>query len=241
MSADNPIEDQLDVAGLIRTRGYWHVIIRPATYDPDLVPYVELEQLIASTRVLIRGWDLPHVEDPNPIQRGSTWVGRDVAWDYHLEVWRLYQSGQFVHLNSLRNDWHDRSTLSPPSAGWQAGTTLGVGDALYTLGEYYEFASRFSLALPGDGALTVHLRLQNLAGRELTVDDPNRAGFLSSRRTQMEMFDTGEREFTVDQLVADPRNLAVETARELFARFGWDASPDLLRDHLEELWNWRSR
>lgn len=241
MSAHNRSSDQLDVAGLIRTRGFWHVIIRPATYDPGFVPYVELEHLIASTRVSIRGWDLPHVEDPNPIQRGSTWIGRDVAWDYHLEVWRLYQSGQFVHLNSLRNDWHDRSALSPAPPGWQPGTALGVGDALYTLGEYYEFASRLSLALPGEGALTVHLRLQNLAGRELTVNDPRRASFDSRRSTQMDTFDTGERDFTVEQLVADPRSLAVDTACELFARFGWDASPDLLRDHLEELWNWRSR
>ncbi|RIK10617.1 MAG: hypothetical protein DCC49_02890 [Acidobacteria bacterium] len=227
-----------DLAERIRSRGHWHVVIRPTKFDKERVRYADLERVIGETRVSVRGWDLPHVDDPSPIERGENWVGRHVEFDYHLEVWRLYQSGQFVHLNCLREDWRDESSLYPADADWQLGGRLGVGDALYTLGEYFEFAARLALSDAGDSLMAVRIRLHNLQDRQLWVEDPMRSGFLKPQVTKMDEFALS-RDLPREELVAKPRELATEAARELFARFGWDAPLDTLRDHLESLWNWR--
>jgi len=42
-------------------------------------------------------------------------------------------------------------------------------------------------------------------------------------------------ELSRTELIAAPRELALKPAIELFRRFGWDPSQDMLRDHQKEL------
>jgi hypothetical protein len=227
------------LAGRIRSRGYWHVVIRPTIYDRRRFGYQDLERVIRSARVSLRGWDVPHVDDSTSLVRGDEWIGSEVDWKHHLELWRFYLSGQFVHLNGLWNDWRDRSSMPPQRSDRPQGRTLGVTETLWSLGEYFELASRLALAVQGDHPVVIRLRLSGLADRKLVVDDPRRAPFFTARTTSMETFDSEEISLTSEQLVTNGRQFAVDTAVELFARFGWDPSPELLLDNLNELWSRR--
>ncbi len=228
-----PHDDLLDQ---IRSRGHWHFVVRPVEFDADRVAYEQLEGLVDRSRVSVRGWDLPHVRDPDPIERGAHWVGRHSAFDYNREIWRVHQSGQFVHIKGVRQDWRDHSELRPAGEDWQPGTRLGVSDCLYTLGEYYEFAKRYALNLPGGDAIVVRLQLFGLAGRELYVDDPNRAPFFEPYTTGMASFDFGRQVFRRPDLIAEPRDHAVSAAEQLFVRFGWTPDQGLLRGVLDQIW-----
>lgn len=223
----------------IRSRGHWHVVMHPPSYDPTLLAYRELLPILQSISVTLRGWDVPHIDSRRPPEYGDTWIEGRTDWQHHREIWRLHQSGQFAHLSGQWSDWRDRSSLSPARDGWEPGQTLDVTDALWSLGEYFTLASRLVLALPGISSLVLRIRLHGLNGRVLTVDDPRRAPLVVPRTTSMAQFDTGNKEYSADELVARHRDLAVLTSSELFARFGWNPEPALLRENLDELWNLR--
>jgi hypothetical protein len=67
------------------------------------------------------GWDYPHVDHHNEVARGADWVGQECQLEDELEVWRLYQSGQFVHYFAMADEWRDLSSLRPPDSGWKPG------------------------------------------------------------------------------------------------------------------------
>jgi hypothetical protein len=66
-----------------------------------------------------------------------------------------------------------------------------------------------------------------------------RAPLAYPRTTAANEFDTEEREYTSEQLVSNGRAMAVTTAADLFARFGWAVSEDLLRKNLDQLFTRR--
>lgn len=224
------------LAEQIRMRGHWHVVLRPVSYEEALLPYGDLWSIMQSTSVQLRGWDVPHINTRQPPSYNNNWIETATDWDYHRETWRFYQSGQFVHLSALRADWQELSRWSPPRSGWEPGQSLDVTDTLWTLGEYFTLASRLVLALPKTPSLVVRLKLRGLQNRVLTVDDPRRAPFAVPRTTATTEYDTGAQEYGSDELVATHKELAVVTAQQLFARFGWNPEPAMLRENLDELW-----
>ena len=234
--SDGQVADGTALAEEIRSRGHWHVLLRPTAFNPLLVPYRDLERIMDGARVELRGWDVPHLDSRRGVDRGENWIGCSTDWQHHREVWRLHQSGQFVHVAGMPNDWRDRSSLWPADQSWKPGARLGVTDALWTLGEYYTLASRLALALPDTTELIVHVRLQGLRQRVLTIDDRGRAPMAADRTTASDAFDAGAQTLSVEQLVANPRELALDAASELFARFGWNPDRGLLRENLDELW-----
>lgn len=217
----------------IRSRGHWQVIIRPAMFSPKRIPDIAaLYPIIEKSRVQLRGWDCPHIGG-NPEIRDVDWVGLETNWEHHLEMWRLYRSGQFFHLSALWDDWRDRSGLWPPDKTWASGQQIGVGDVLFHLTEILEFAARFSMTDAGDEAMHIDVHLKKLRGRVLVTDTPRRAPIWAAPAT------IDEFPFTVDltrtDLVSNPRELALAWSMELFKRFGWDSTMDLLRGWQSEL------
>jgi hypothetical protein len=152
----------------IKEGGYWRVEIRPTRFVPDrLADIAELYPLVEKLSVRFRGWDYPHVDPRNPPRIDRDWVGQEFAWAHYKEVWRLYQSGKFIHVFGLSEDWRDESEVWPAPPGWHHGKTLHALSAVQTYTEIYEFAARLTLNLPGDDAFHVAITLENLSGRTL--------------------------------------------------------------------------
>jgi hypothetical protein len=220
----------------IRSRGHWRVVIRPGTFDEKRISNISnLYHILEKTSVQLRGWDFPHLDTRTERHTDVDWIGQEINWENHLELWRFYQSGQFVHFSGMDEDWRDQSGIWPPYEGWKPGALLYVEDILFQFTEIFEFAARLAMTEAGDDQMHLGIDLRVLKGRGLKFE-VRRAGSLYRRILKA---DIEEMPYKVDlpriQLVTEPSELALKPAVELFRRFGWDPSLDVIRDMQSEL------
>src|ERR1035441_3490152 len=99
----------------IKSRGYWRINFEPLVYEQKLKTLGECKDIIEKSQVELRGWNYPHFP-----RRTGTDVGLEsgdkfyegwIDWFNHIEFWRMYQSGQFLHYFAVREDWSE-------SDGW---------------------------------------------------------------------------------------------------------------------------
>jgi len=216
----------------IKSRGYWHVIIRPGTFSETLIANVSsLNPILQKTSVQLRGWDFPHLDPHDKVQTDVDWIGQESEWEGYLELWRFYQSGQFVVFRGMKEDWLDQSGLRNAPEGWNPGQTLSVEEVVLQFAEIFEFAARLSFTDAGDDVMRLGITIAGLNGRSLHVE-----------RSRWPLKDyiasIDELPYQIDltrlQLVAEPRELSLNPAIELFRRFGWDPSLEVLRDIQEK-------
>lgn len=224
-----------ELTDAIRSKGYWRIDIHPVEYVVDRVPYLSLKAVLDRTVVQLRGWDFPHLDSQGRVSRGSNWLGGETDWSYYREVWRFHQSGQFVYLLAINEDWTDSyvGLASYPRlpAGFKG---LGVADVLFRVTETFEFASRLSVTEAGAEEIRIEIGLRNVAGRRLYVDDPRR-----SPMDNVYSFDEERLESVVvvsrSDLAGRSRELALDATSEFFARFGWQPTRAMLRRQQDEL------
>ncbi len=88
----------------IKEAPHWRVTIRPGAHVEERIRTLgECWRLVETSRVSLRGWDYPHL-DYEHRQYGNDWVASWDEYRSHREYWRLYQSGQFLHLFSFKED-----------------------------------------------------------------------------------------------------------------------------------------
>jgi len=221
-----------DLTTAIRSRGYWRVDIRPADYVPDRLPHPALKPTLERTAVRLRGWDFPHLEQRTE-RRGNNWIGGETEWNQIREAWRFYRSGQFVYLRGFIEDWIEPDRLQLGRIPRDV-PSLGVGDALFTISEICEFASRLSVTEAGADQMRVEIDLRNAAGRILYVDDQrrmpmdNQYSFHDDTLTAAVSISRGD-------VAGRSRELALDAASDIFGRFGWHPDPALLQGQQDEL------
>ena len=221
----------------IRSRGYWNVVIRPTQFVEKRIPEIlDLENILRRSQVHMRGWDYPHIDDEYPPVLGLDHIAQEFEWEQFLEIWKLHQSGQFVHLFALREDWAPpRSGVSVVSSGnatvpaaLAPGPKLSVVGTVYELTEIFEFAARLAQSVPGDDPFFVRVRLVGLAEHVLFLDDPMNLLFHREYKTAMNEFPY---EVTLGRadLMATAKEQAATAAVELFHRFRWNVSLEMIR------------
>lgn len=220
----------------IQSRGYWRVVIRPGTFAEARISDISaLYPMLQKRSVELRGWDFPHVDPHTNCHMDKDWIGQESEWEHYLELWRFYQSGQFVDIAGMPEDWRDQSRLWPASGDWKPGTELGIGDTLFRFTEIFEFAARLALTEAGDYLMHIEVAISGIKGRKLWVDTPRHWPMHRKYAASIEMLP-----YQIDvpqtQLIAEPRELALKPAIELFRRFDWDPSVEMLREMQAELW-----
>lgn len=219
----------------IKSRGYWKVIIRPATYIKDrITPINALFPILAKTSVQLLGWDFPHLDRQNIPHIDLEYISQEIDWNHEVEIWRFYQSGQFIHFAGINTDWRDQSELWPPSKDWELGKSLGICNTVYRYTEIFEFASRLALTAAGDNQMKIDVTLNGLEGRRLVVDHPRRGTLSLNYTASLKEFPYGVT-LAREELIAEPRKYALEPSLEFFRRFGWEPSLEVLRDIQGEL------
>jgi hypothetical protein len=226
----------------IRSRGYWKVAIHPATFVEKRVSDIAaLYPILEKTSVQLRRWGFPHLDtwQQRQPQFGVDWIGQEILWHQFLEIWRFYQSGQFVAYLGMDEDWRDQSGLWRAPEGWEPGAFLSVLDAMFHFTEIFEFAARLSRTQAGDQQMHLEIVVSGLKHRALWFDPSKIMPSGVEMKATIE-----ELPYKVDlpqlQLFTEPRELALKPARELFQHFGWEPSLDLLRDIQDELLRRRS-
>ena len=221
----------------IRLRGHWQVVIRPHTFDEQRIPDLsDLYPILQRCSVQLRGWNFPHLDYRTPPHRDIDWIGQEFRGEEHhyLELWRFYQSGQFIHIAGIRSDWYDQSHLRPPANGRIPGAILDIGDTVYRFTEIFEFAARLAFTEASDDFMHVGITISGLKGRVLKGEGPDGGWNATSCRAEIT-----EYPYSVNvprtELIARPNELALEAAGELFKRFNWDPAPGILRGWQEQL------
>ena len=223
----------------LQSRGHWYVAIRPVMFVEERVPnLLDLPRILERTSVHLRGWDFPHIDTRNEMQRQPDHVEQLFEWDMYLEAFRFFKSGQFIHFSGMTADWLDQSALSKAPDGWQPGQTLRVPSAVFKLTEIFEFAARLAITDAGGEAMNIEIGVRNIAGRVLSMKSQNRLGFGREQRA-----DAAEYPYEIlletKDLVSSPRSHALNPATELFRLFGWDPSPEVLKGIQDELYSFR--
>lgn len=215
----------------IRTRGYWQVIIRPTVFVEKRIRDISLlEPILRKTFVQFRGWDFPHLDRQVQIERYEDAIGQELEWDLTLEYWRFVQSGQFIHLSGLPIDWRDQSSLWPATKDrdWKSGVLLDVVDTVFRLTEIFEFSARLALTEAGHEQMHIEIGIYNLKNRRIWLNPHlGRMPFSLEYRTSMDKF-IDPLDLKRTELAANPRQYALKYALELFKRFGWNASQEVL-------------
>lgn len=221
----------------IRSRGYWQVIVRPNLFQDKLIPKMsELYPLLQRSKVSLRGWDFPHLDSRTEPERHSDWIEQEYEWDRFLEVWRFYQSGQFIHISGIKDDWLEQSRLSSVPPYWKPNAFLSIPGVVFRFTEIYEFTARLALTEPFanvDGYV-LQVLIRGLKGRRLHFDDlrPMQDSNQWVSNTEEYRF---EARHAAGELIAHPRELALNPSRVLFERFHWDPTDAVLREIQQEL------
>ena len=219
----------------IRSRGYWRVVIRPSRFIEKRIANISsLQDILWKNAVQLRGWDFPHADTRNNVHIDVDWISRDFEWKDYLEVWRLYQSGQFVDYAGLVMDWSDQSERGLNDSYCESKKRLNVVDVVFRFTEIFEFAARLSLSEAGDENMHIEVTLGGLSERALWVNPAVRKSFPMKKKVSI-----NEIPYEVDlprvKLMAEPRELALKPAIELFRRFDWDPHVEVLREMQTEL------
>lgn len=219
---------------------HWRVNFRPLKYDAERIssPSACLD-LIERTKVRLRGWDYPHLSNrTNQRERRQNWVASWSDFLGHVEYWRFYQSGQFLHLFAIREmtetAWRSRLEAATRSHLELTDITfpsirgfIDMINFLYSMTEIFEFAARLTQAGVYDGSVTITIELKRIQGFVLTAD--------WDRGWDIEFVVTDENlghswTLATDVLIADAATHSLQAVVWFFERLGWThPSVEILR------------
>lgn len=212
----------------IRSRGYWDVRIRPVTFKQDRLPLSQLRQVLIRASLNYRGWEFPYITPQMP-KFGNDWIGLENQQENCLQAWRFFQSGQFAAQVGFLDDWEDRCHRSS-KPDWAPGILLSALDVVFRLTEIFGLASRLAISevYRDERSLVVDVTLCHVRGHQI-----HDRGALNERfpvfgyTTEAESIDHSVT-LAKEDIIARPRELALEEAHYLFERFGWNPSIQLL-------------
>lgn len=206
----------------VRDMPHWRVNFRPEDYKSESVPGIHnLFELVEGTAVSFRGWNYPHVSS-RPAERA---VGKDyvASWaDFmgHVEYWRLYQSGQFIHLFSVtevaNEAWRNKY------AHVEAPGIFSIKNFLFTITEIFEFAARLAQQRLYSGKLGIKIEIKQIRGFVLVTDFDR---MLSGRYEAQEEVLGKLWEIESQNLMLDRARIAIDVVIWFLERFGWRNPP----------------
>jgi hypothetical protein len=197
----------------IHQKGYWRVVVRPTKYDENRIPMLsECRRHVEESSVRLRGWDYPHLRD---VTNGKNWIESSEDWLHgHIEYWRYYQTGQFVHHFAMNEDYEESS---------KGRHGLDFISTLYRFTEIFEFGSRLAargLLSPG---VDVRVELHNCEDRELFSWDPAR--FIDSNHRSVTPTIVYKTTTTDTELLGRGSEMALDGTIHVLERFNWNNVP----------------
>lgn len=226
--------DHLQIIKKIKSRGYWKISVRPTVYNKERINnLIDCRDIIARNAVRLRGWPFPFIAKTNDKTSGilpgehhyESWVD----WDIHKELWRFYQSAQFITLRGLWEDWYkERGNIDYYDSLGEIDR-LGVFHTLYFLTEIFEFLNRMVISSIYKGSILVSVELCNIKGRILWIDDPNRLPLWEIRKTGATSI-IFSKVFSDNEIKEKGREIAIESSLYFFQRFDWNPENELLKE-----------
>jgi len=223
----------------IKSRGYWEIEIRPSKFKENNITLAQCTDLIVKCQVRHRGWYYPSFGN----KKQEFYTGNDCQvglcdWQDHVEVWKFFQSGLFIHHLGLWEDYmaeyrglfgntDSRAKEFPP------GTMLEVVSALYTLTEVFLFAARLAENKVFESNLIISIKLHNTKNRKLRILEGFRDLF-DDYTCQINSIELKDKIINVDELLKNYSRIALDTTLEIFDRFNWKYNEEQIRQVLSK-------
>jgi len=210
----------------IKLRGYWEVIIRPTQFNKERLSLPECSKIVRECTVMLRGWDYPHSDTWQPHVGGIDYLESLTDWNGYKELWRMHQSGQFVHLFGCHEDWlgEEISIFGPSRYSIiKPGSVLGVIMTLFRITEIYAFASRLAQKNLFEGTAFLSITLHGMKNRKLTFFESGR--FLTG--DYICAIDTlaQEKNIAINELLGRGYAMALDQTIWILERFNWPSPP----------------
>lgn len=172
-------EPKVELPVPVLEKPHWRIVIRPSIHKPErLESLSRCVQIVRESCVRLRGWPYPMVNDERIVQ-GSDWAGSWSQFMSHLEYWRMYQSGQFLHLTAIREvtepDWRPkleqatRSHLGDTRDWEQVPGFIDLRNFVWCMTEIYEFAAGLYSASLDAESLEIEVQLRRIKDFVLTT------------------------------------------------------------------------
>ncbi len=217
----------------IKSKGYWRINFRPLIDEKIISDLSQTKELIKKHHVELRGWDYPYYPLRSDSQ-GNLKIYNNFCegysdWEDMKEVWRFYESGQFIHYLALREDW-ERSDFTKT----QEKPCLEVSSTIYQLVEIFEFASR--LAAKTDiykNGININIQIFKTKNRKLHLFNGSLPGeFTGSNEENISCFNTT---LTTAELISNPDKCAAQAAKKTFSLFGFERSDGYIKSHQKKI------
>lgn len=200
---------------------HWRVTYRPSTYKERITDPQVAFDLVRKSLVRLRGWDYPYVSEDRTEQICEReYVASGCDWSGLVEYWRLYYSGQFIHIFSLREN------IIYDKPGY-----IDIPSTLYNISEVIEFAARLSGKGIYQDSLQISIQIKNIEGFKLFAQDRFWRGSYSATANIVEK----TIEVNARDLLGQTADIALDTTIYILKSFGWDNPPrDILKSDLEK-------
>lgn len=223
----------------IKGKGYWQIEVTPTTYKQRF-SLSECKKIVKEAQVQLRGWYYPDISDnTEEFFIGNNYVENFCDWKDHLEVWRFYTSGQFVHYLAL---WEDIDYANQGFSGNShtkqnpSGTILEIRATIWTITELFQFIKNIYSENKIDQKITFSIKLDNVLNRKLQYSDGLRNIGFRNFKCQINTIQINL-VFDSEEFLNSYKDLAVKVTFEIFERFNCNLESyrESLKKHQQEL------
>lgn len=201
----------------IKSTGYWRVNIRPVQFEERRIESLErCWEIMESCNVLLRGWDYPAVSEKEKAF-GDDYVQSGADFRGMVELWKFYQSGQFIHYFSCLEDYRQEEIGT--NSRW-----LGVISTLYRITEIYEFSSRLAVNDVFGNGVIISIKLEGMKDRELFEPDRPWVWKDVSKSDEIAV----ESKLPTLKFIASVHDEAINKTMEVYSHFGLTDYPRML-------------
>ncbi len=219
-----------DLLKKIISRGYWKITIRPKEFNSELItPISQCISIIKDNSLKLGGWDYPHFDLNIKPLIATDYIEQSTDWWDHLEYWRYYQSGQFIHYCGLGEDWQEQRTEWPQWIDSKPGESLAIFETLFMITQIFEFSARLAIKNILGSECFLKIELHNINNRKLFMDRRNRMLSYDYKCIVNELIRTFE--LTAADLISNSSQYSIEHTIWLLNRFNWTGiSPIIFTD-----------
>jgi hypothetical protein len=231
--------DEKQLSDLIKSRGYWEIEITPHQYKADRIELNEILHLVEKSQVHKWGRYYPRIAHKND-WTGELFNGNNYSesliddGNQHKEIWRMYQSGQFIHYLALREDWGYANSSASMTENSRKLQEIIL--TLYTVTEVFLFVSRLASNNLFEDSVNIIIKLHDAYNRALFFSNPERElhdNYLCNIREPI----TIESNISVNDILSNSPRLAMDTVVKIFRLFNWKSNQiaEILRSDQDKI------
>lgn len=193
--------------------GYWQLVIYPSSYVNNRISsHLEAGKLIEESKVIVRGWDFPHIDTHGNTTNFNEGRQSYVKWERFFEAWRLYFSGLFVWRKYFWEDIENHKEKNSRSV-------LSFISAIYSITEFMLFCKRIYGEKFSVDSIHLKLNLTKCHDRKLASFEPLVSiwDYISNEENIFI-----EKDIKVIDLHASFQDVAKDIIKKLFMLFNWN-------------------